>query len=240
MHDQSFLSLASGTSINRQVNHKVLEPLIYGFKSLHALCMIHTMHSTSSLTPIILCKYDLEAAYMQMHMKALSTIKCMCTVLSFALIYIRLTFGGSFSPAKWCVIIEVITDISNDIVNNPQWSQLSTFVPTPSSTAYLTPITLSTSIPFGLTLPAAIDAHIPRHGHVNSYIDNILWIYLDVGFNSTRKAAAIILAIYLIAHPGLDTQHLISHNYILSPKKWRTKGCQEETKIILGQLVDTR
>ena len=39
-----------------------------------------------------------------------------------ALIHLRLTFGGSSSPAEWCIITEILTDLANDIMNNPHWN----------------------------------------------------------------------------------------------------------------------
>ena len=59
-----------------------------------------------------------------------SAIKCMCATLTCALIYLCLTFGSSFNPAKWCVLIEIITNITNDITNNPHWLLSTTFAPT--------------------------------------------------------------------------------------------------------------
>lgn len=63
-------------------------------------------------------------------MVAQSAIKCMCTTLTYALIYLCLTFGSLFSPAKWCVLVEIITNVANDITNNPHWLLSTTCAPT--------------------------------------------------------------------------------------------------------------
>jgi hypothetical protein len=80
--------------------------------------MVHVMRATFPITLILLCKYDLDAVYQRLHTKASLSIKCICVTAKCILVYLCLTFGGSFSLAKWCVLIEIITDIANDITNN--------------------------------------------------------------------------------------------------------------------------
>ena len=239
-HDQSFDGLTSGVSINDQVDHEKLEPLIYGFMFLRSLHMIHAMRLAHPHTPILLCKYDLDAAYRRLHMQATSAIKCICTTITCALIYLRLTFGGSFSPAEWCVIIELITDVANDITNNPHWSPDIAHAPTPDPTSIPSPLTFPADTPFAPALPVAVLIPLPLHGWVDSYIDDILGICLHIGDNAKRVSAAILLTIYLIAHPGSATDHPIPHNYMLSLKKWLAEGRQEESKTVLGWVVNTR
>ena len=110
-HDQSFDGLGSNTSINDRINKDMLEPLLYGFMFSRLLHMIHAMRMCHPHIIILLTKYDPDAAYCRMHMNAASAAKCICMTTVCALIYLRLTFGGSSRPAEWCVIIEIITDL---------------------------------------------------------------------------------------------------------------------------------
>ena len=55
-------------------------------------------------------------------MNAWSAAKYLCLTIFLYLIYLHLTFGGPFIPAKLCVLIEVIMDLAGDIVNNQLWN----------------------------------------------------------------------------------------------------------------------
>ena len=118
-HDQSFQGLSSEKSINERVDKDTLEPLIYGFMFMRMIHMIHAMRWAHPTIHILICKFDLASAYRRMHLNAGTAIKCICSTTICALIYLRLTFGGSFSPAEWCVLIELITDLAGDIIKNP-------------------------------------------------------------------------------------------------------------------------
>ena len=240
-HDQSFPGMASDISLNEQVVEEKLEPLIYGYMFLRMLHMIHAFRMAHPTTAILLCKFDLDAAYRRLHFNANSAIKCICSTAICAYIYLRLTFGGSFSPAEWCVIIEMMTDLANDIVNNPTWVPSKAQAPIPSPSTIPSPIILPASRAFNPALPVDVHIHIPRHGWVDSYIDDIIGICLHLKDNAVRTTKAILLAIHLMARPFDNTEKPnIIHSYILSMKKWLAEGQQSEEKIVLGWLINTR
>ena len=91
-------------------------------------------------------------------MSAESAVKCICMKTVCALIYLRLTFGGSSSPAEWCIIIELATDLANDIANNPHWRHATTFAKEPDPSKLLPPALFPASDAFGPALPA--DVHL--------------------------------------------------------------------------------
>jgi hypothetical protein len=43
------------------------------------------------------------------------------------LLPLRLTFGGSACPAEWCVVSEIITDLTNRILDHEHWDTYSIF-----------------------------------------------------------------------------------------------------------------
>ena len=163
-HDQSFLGLASEQSINNRVETETLEPLIYGYMFVRVLRMIHAMRWAFPTVCIFLYKYDLASAYRRMHLHADTAKKCICSTTICALIYMRLTFGGSFSPAEWCVLIELLTDLANDIANNPFWDPRKTQAAQPDPASIPTPRRLPPNIPFEPALPVDVHLNIPRHG----------------------------------------------------------------------------
>ena len=240
-HDQSFKGLESGVSLNEQVLSEELEPLIYGFMFLRICHMIHTMRLKHPFTAILICKIDLDAAFRRMHLNAASAVKCICVTTVCAAIYLRLTFGGAFSPAEWCVMIEVITDLALDIANNPLWSPTRQSAPKPTREEIPDPALQPPQVPFEQALPVDTDVNTPRHGHYDSYVDDIVGICVDLGDNARRTLNAILLTLHLLAKPFYNkTNDQPSHEYILSMKKWRAEGKQEEHKIVLGWEIDTR
>ena len=89
-------------------------------------------------------------------MNAISAVKCICSTTVCALIFLRLTFGGSFNPAEWCVLIELINDLANDITNNPAWCHLNNQATKPEPSTLPVPVTQPTQIPFTPALPVDI------------------------------------------------------------------------------------
>ena len=241
-HDQSFRGLSSDISINEQLEVDKLEPLIYGFMFIRLLHMIHAMRLAFPSLPILLCKFDLEAAYRRMHMHATTAAKCICITSICALVYLRLTFGAAFSPAEWCIIIEMMTDLSNDILNNPLWDPAKHKSPIPSPDTIPPPKLLPPDTPFGQALPVDVSVPLPRFGYVDSYIDDLVGVCLHMKDNAIRTSSSILLSIFLLARPFCpnDTPSNISHNYMLNATKWLAEGRLEETKIVLGWWINTR
>ena len=239
-HDQSFPGLASEESINDRVDKDSLEPLIYGFMFLRVIHMIHAMRLAYPEVCILLCKYDLSSAYRRMHLHAKTARKCICSTSICALIYLRLTFGGSFSPAEWCILIELLTDLANDITNNPFWKPGKTQAAQPDPSKIPPPITLAKNIPFAPALPADVFLNLPRHGWIDGYTDDIVGVCLDLRDNATRTTKAILLAIAIFARPTNATTNNIPHPYIISMKKWLAEGQQQEIQTVLGWVINTR
>ena len=239
-HDQSFPGLSSDQSINNRVDTDTLEPLIYGFMFMRVMHMIHVMRWAHPNIHILICKFDLASAYRRMHLSAQMAAKCICSTAICALVYLRLTFGGSFSPAEWCVLIELLTDLANDIINNPFWDPSKTQATQPPPNRIPSPILRDSTIPFAPALPADVSLNIPRHGWVDGYIDDLVGICLHINDNATRTTRAILLAISIFAKPTNTHESNIPQPYILAMKKWLAEGTQEEQKIVLGWLIDTR
>ena len=239
-HDQSFMGLESGVSINDNTDEDKLEPLIYGFMFIRLIHMIHAMRLAYPSVAILLCKYDLDSAYRRMHMNAASAAKCLCMTAVCALIYLRLTFGGTSSPAEWCVIIEILTDLGNDIINNPHWDHTHTFAKEPDPSMLRPPLLNPPTDEFVQALPADVHLHLPRHGWVDSYIDDLIGVCLHIGSNAIRTTKAILLAIYIMARPSSSTPPPILHKYLLAIAKMIAEGQQTEVKIVLGWRINTR
>ena len=239
-HDQSFPGIASAQSVNDRVKVDSLEPLIYGYMFMRVIHMIHAMRWAHPNIHILLCKFDLASAYRRMHLSAKTATKCICSTTICALVYLRLTFGGSFSPAEWCVLIELLTDLGNDIINNPYWDPSQTQATQPPPDSIPSPTLLPHTTPFAPALPADVALNLPRYGWVDGYIDDLVGVCLHINTNASRTTRAILLAISTFARPTSTHTTNIPHPYILAMKKWIAEGTQEERKIVLGWVIDTR
>ena len=87
---------------------------------------------------------------------------------------------GSFNPAEWCILIELLADLANDIMNNPFWNHKTTQATQPLPNSIPKPILQPDSIPFGPALPVDVKLNLSRHVWVDGYIDDIITVMLDI------------------------------------------------------------
>ena len=99
-HNQSFPGIVSSKSIKFLVSHEELEAMIYGFMFIKMMHIIHAVQFAFPNIEILVSKYDLESVYRRLHMNVPSAATFICSTTLCALIYLRLTFVGSFSPAE--------------------------------------------------------------------------------------------------------------------------------------------
>ena len=46
-----------------------------------------------------------------------------------AIISLRLTFGGKPCPSEWCTLLEMVTDLANALLSEPNWDPDSLYSP---------------------------------------------------------------------------------------------------------------
>jgi len=98
---------------------------------------------------------------------------------------------------------------------------------------------LSDEIPFSPAKELAV--HLPPNdsGKVDIFINDSIGVAPDLGDVPTWVILAIPLAIKMLARPS-SAQDCIPRKDIISLKKLRAEGHLEETKIVLGWLINTR
>ena len=127
-HDQSF-EMQPGSSVNSRVEHQHLTPCRYGTalrRFLHFIVDLRRRHPT---TRILLTKLDFKAAYRRLHLAPTTAVQSAVTFDEFALVALRLTFGGAPCPSYWSDISEITCDTCNQLSRCNQW--------TPSQAAHL-------------------------------------------------------------------------------------------------------
>ena len=120
-------------------------------------------------------------------------------------------------------------------------------IPTQPNTQSIPPpnpsLSLLPSSIFSVALLVYINFQLPTYGSVDSYVDNLIGVCLNIGDNTIRSIRAILLSIYLTTRPLSSSQTSpinILHEFILSTKKWIAKGIQEEIKTVVGWRLNTR
>ena len=196
---------------------KKLKPLIYGYIFSRVLRMIHAMRMFHPYMVVFICKYDLNSAYCHMHMNAASAEKYLCTKTICTLIYLQLTFGGLSNPAEWCIIIKILTDLTNDNTNNPFCSHAVFFAKEPNPSKLPPPILDPPIDEFVQALLEDLHLQLPHHGWMNSYIDGIISVCVHMGDNAIRTTKQILLDIYIMARPSSSSSPPtpILHKYLL-------------------------
>ena len=108
--------------------------------------------------------------------------------------------GGVPNPNEWGIISESVCDLSNAILNDPDWdpdtlhSPLQHKVPPDKF--------LPNEIPIAPTLSLTVSPTIPTHGMTDVYIDDTVTVAVDLGQDTRNRArAATLPAIHVVERP---------------------------------------
>jgi hypothetical protein len=235
-HDLSFPG-PSGLSVNKRVIQELLPPLVYGFALKRVLHYIISLRSRHPKTPILINKFDYDAAYRCCTLSAQTATECITIHEDFAFIALRLTFGGAPCPNLWSCLSESGTDIANMLIQNPHWDHNKLF--DPLSTILPAPELLPDDIPFTQAQPLSVTIPVNDIGKADIYIDDTITISLGENDNVNRVSTAIPLAIHTISQP-LNTSDPIPCKDIISLRKFTGEGRPSEVKTCLVWVINTR
>lgn len=188
-------------------------------------------------TKIYLCKVDLDAAYRRCHLSSTTAQESLTVYEGLLFMALRMTFGGAPCPSLWGYISDTLADVCNSLIQNSYWNREKLF--DPLSKLLAPPQSLHESLPFQKALPMSVKVPVNDLGKVDIYIDDTIGIIPDFNDNASRVSRAISLAIHALAHP-LDPSEKIPRKDIISLNKFATEGQMEQTKVILGWLLNTR
>ena len=235
-HNQSKV-FSSGTSVNGRVNKDALQDCMYGFcitRMVHYILALRRLHPFKR---IFISKIDYKSAYRRAHLWWQTAIQSMSQDGTYLHIALRATFGGAPNPFDWSCISESITDLANLLMNDPEWDPSITHSPLQSELPADKP--LSDDIPFTQALPTIVSPPVDCCAKVDVYIDNKTTISLDNPSILPKARAAALLAIHIVGRP-LQTVKPIPREDMVSITKLLAEGAMEETKIVLGWILDTR
>jgi hypothetical protein len=213
--------------------------MIYGW------CLSQILHDVIALwlafpkTPILSAKYDYSDAYQRVAHSATAVAQTISTCNDFAYVYNRLTFGGSPNPPTWCNFSEIVTDLANEIGQCKNWDPQA--LRSPNQPVTPTPIRENQAVPVAQARPMALHIPTTATSRVDSFIDDLINVFLDTESNLARQPHTVPLAMFVTSRsPSGTTQEPIARPPILSIPKLLAEGSPAERQIVLGWMLDAR
>ena len=240
-HDLSFIGDESESSVNSRVIEEGLEPCMFGhalLRVIHRIVHLRRLHPSKT---IWIRKEDIKSAYRRVHLHPDTAVQAATQAIfdgnKYLLIPLRLPFGGGPCPSEFCVLSDVITDTTNDLLACKEW------VPGEVRSGYTTeipaPRRLPTDIPFAQALPTSVEIEEGDICKADVFIDDLITVGVDVGDNLQRIIAAPCTIMHAIAHKAANDTSVPRQNFIAEDKN-EAEGAPEEVKITLGWNLDTR
>lgn len=153
-------------------------------------------------------------------------------------IMLCLSFGGAPNPLTWCAVLEMIIDLSNELHFCHNWN--SEEIVNPAQTQPPELDLLPSDIPFGEARQMAFDIPVTNIGRMDSFIDDLIWVFVNTFKIWTRETQTVPLAVYVINRPHTGEAELIPRHPILSVPKLIVEGTLVEVQIVLGWGLNTR
>ena len=155
-----------------------------------------------------------------------------------AYIALRLTFGGPPNPLTWCSVSEMVTDLSNEIPLCKDWDHDTLRSPDQPETP--SPSCLPDEVPLAKAMPMAVHVSTTVTARSDSFIDDLIRVFLDTPWNRAREPHAVPLAIHVTSRPHAGPDEPIKRRELMSKPKLIAEGGPAEDQIVLGWTLDTR
>jgi hypothetical protein len=242
--DLSYATTDKNLAVNKRIDLDAYPEMIYGW------CLPRIIHSIVSLrlaypqSIILATKYDYSDAYRRIAHSAIAAAQTIGTVedhqanLRLAFLCLRLTFGGSPNPPTWCMFSEMVTDLTNEILQCDDWD--FTELINPDQPVVPEPILLPADLEIAQAIPMAV--HVPPipEGRADVFIDDVVCIFLDTPRNRLRSPQAGPLAMHVTSRPHAGKEEPILRRRIMAMHKLVAEGTPSETPIILGWSFNLR
>ena len=123
-HDQSF-EFSEGNSVNARLVRDDLPDLRHGRCLSQIIHYGHALRLSYPTMKIVAAKKDLKSACRRAHLHGFLAAMSLTIVGRFALISLRLPFGGAYCPYLWCIISEFVGDLANALLRCEFWDEKS-------------------------------------------------------------------------------------------------------------------
>lgn len=236
-HDQSFeVDPLARRSVNHRLRTDGLTPCRYGRALLRHIHVIVGMRQRHPTARILQTKTDLKSAYRRLHYHWATAIQAMVLFGQFALLALRMTFGGAANPSQWSDVSELATDLCNDIVRDDGWDETELVSPHQHLIGDQVNF-VADDVPFTQAAELAVDIPADDAPKADCYIDDVFAAFLEK--DCDRGSRIIPFVIHLLSRP-LSTDESLQREDLLSLAKFLAEATPDERKTITGWLLDTR
>ena len=240
-HDLSFQGCHSQESTNSRIIDESLEPCMFGFCLSRLIHKILQLRKRFPSNTIWIRKEDVKSAYRRIHMHPDSAFKVGVQAkldgTTYLVISLRLPFGGKPCSSEFCILSDIITDTTNDLMADKSWD------PTKVHSKFVNEIPRPRKLPSNIPFERAKEISVPLHEEdeckADVFIDDIILVAVDKDDNLQRIIAAPCTVMHAIAHSSSNGTFLPRDNFIADDKN-DAEGAAEEEKICLGLVLNTR
>jgi hypothetical protein len=236
--DLSFPLTFPSASVNSQIDMDAYTEMIYGWCLTRIIHFIVALRLAYPHLLILIVKYDYSDAYRRIAHSPSAAAQSIIIFAGIAYIALQLTFGGSPNPPTWCAFSEMVTDLSNKISLCKDWDHQKLRSPAQPTTP--TPIMLPVSVPIAQARPMAVRDPTTITAWTDSFIDDLIWIFLDTPENQEQEPHAVPLAIHVTSRPHMGEDEPVKRRGLLSEPKLEAEGTPAEVQIVLGWILNTR
>jgi hypothetical protein len=236
--DLSFPITFELASVNNRIDMTLYVEMIYGWCLLRMIHFIVALRLAFPTSRIFIMKYDYSDAYRRITHAPLAVAQSIIIFAHVAYLALRLTFGGSPNPPTWCAFSEMVTDLSNEISLCPHWNHHT--LRSPSQPETPKPILLPNGVPTARARTMAV--HIPTTvtARTDSFIDDLIRVFLDTPLNCEREPHVVPLAIHVTTRPHAGDAEPVPRRDIVSAPKLVAEGGPAELQTVLGWDLNTR
>jgi hypothetical protein len=236
--DLSFPLTSPDASVNKRIDMTAYTEMIYGWCLSRIIHFIVALRLAYPLLRIFIVKYDYSDAYRRVAHSPAAAAQSIIIFSGVAYIALRLTFGGSANPPTWCSFSEMVTDLSNELSLCTEWNHNTLRSPAQPDTPE--PSLLPDNIPIALAMPLAVTIPTTVTAKTDSFIDDLIRIFLDTPQNRAREPHTVPLAIHVTSRPHMGQSEPVRRRGLLSAPKLEAEGTPEEEQIVLGWRLNTR
>jgi hypothetical protein len=236
--DLSFPLTSPNASVNKRIDMGAYVEMIYGWCLSRVIHFIVALRLAYPLIRIFIMKYDYSDAYRRVAHSPSAAAQSIIIFARVAYLSLRLTFGGSPNPPTWCSFSEMVTDLSNEIPLCVEWDHDALRSPDQPETP--APSLLPDDVPLAHAMPMAVHVPTTVTARSDSFIDDLIRVFLDTPWNRARQPHAVPLAIHVTSRPHAGDAEPIKRRELVSQPKLIAEGGPAEVQIVLGWTLNTR
>jgi hypothetical protein len=236
-HDLSYEITGENVSVNNRVDMSRYPEMIFGWCLPRVIHFIVALRLAYPDSRILIAKYDFSDAYRRITHSAKAASQTIIVLASIAFLALRLSFGGSPNPPTWCSFSEMVTDLSNEI---PLCDWDPSDLRSPGQPKTPTPKLLDGDLPFTKGRALAVSIPTTVTGRTDSFIDDLIRVFLDTDDNRATQPHAVPLAVFVSNRPHAGADEPVPRRENLSGPKLEAEGTPAELQIVLGWEMNTR